>query len=91
MRWASDIEGIIRATVFVPFTADCRGQLSRLAGGPRVLPDDNFQSHCTWSVVLVERTSEPVEGDDVPVTVMVYAPAGVPGLPPLLPLPPQAT
>ena len=39
--------------------------------------------------MLVERTSEPLAVDDVPVTVMVYAPAGVPELPVML-LPPHA-
>jgi hypothetical protein len=42
-------------------------------------------------VVLVERTSDPVAAPEVAVTVMVYAPAGVPRLPMLEPPPPQAT
>lgn len=50
-----------------------------------------FPSHCTVSVVGVVCTNEPVEY--VPVTVIVYAPAGVPLLPVIvvLPPPPQAT
>src|ERR1017187_5805416 len=51
-----------------------------------------FRPYCTVSVVLVERTSEPVAAPEVPVTMMVYAPAGVPRLPtPLVLSPPQAT
>jgi hypothetical protein len=44
-------------------------------------------AHCTVSKVVVECCKGPA---DVPVTVMVYAPAGVPllPLPPLLLLPP---
>ena len=62
-------------------------EMRRRAGnGP-----DFVEHHCTCSVVLVERTSEPLAADDVPVTVMVYAPAGVPELPVMLLLPPHAT
>ena len=49
------------------------------------------QHHCTWSAAFVERTREPVAADDVPVTVMVYAPGGVPELPVLMLLPLHAT
>lgn len=52
---------------------------------------DFVEHYCTCSVVFVERTSEPVAGDEVPVTVMVYGPAGVPKLPVILLLPPHAT
>src|SRR5260370_899918 len=40
---------------------------------PSVVNRELLNPYCTWSVVLLERTSAPVAALDVPVTVPVYA------------------
>jgi hypothetical protein len=76
-------------SLFDRCTATVTSVVGAVVAGVPVTVTSFPRPHCTWSVVLVERTSEPVAAPDVPVIVMVYAPVGVPWLPPPPP-PPQA-